>query len=267
MKNLLHLGEDRYLTTLLLKHFPTYKTQFVRDAHAYTVAPDDWKMLLSQRHRWINSTVHNLGELETHRPQRPAASLTRTTIPIVNLPLPPVPHNSFSSITFSTSQDSESDSSSSTDSSVELTDTDRCHARLAPLYNFPPLPPQPPLLQREPEQKVDPSKEHQFGVMMAAQRIKANLCKEELKRSSFAHLNRTSSQERKPIPGWTDCTDGWLAEGYSFAKPRDHSLPVDETSDPKRAYKGFVASSQRQHREKGEDLMGRNGVYKVLFST
>ncbi|KAG7096112.1 hypothetical protein E1B28_006786 [Marasmius oreades] len=63
MKNLLHLGEDRYLTTLLLKHFPIHKTQFVRDAHAYTVAPDDWKVLLSQRRRWINSTVHNLGEL------------------------------------------------------------------------------------------------------------------------------------------------------------------------------------------------------------
>ncbi|THU93370.1 glycosyltransferase family 2 protein [Dendrothele bispora CBS 962.96] len=63
MKNLLHLGEDRYLTTLLLKHFPTFKTQFVRDAHAFTVAPDDWKVLLSQRRRWINSTVHNLGEL------------------------------------------------------------------------------------------------------------------------------------------------------------------------------------------------------------
>ncbi|KAF4613327.1 hypothetical protein D9613_010804 [Agrocybe pediades] len=63
MKNLLHLGEDRYLTTLLLKHFPRFKTQFIRDAHAYTVAPDDWTVLLSQRRRWINSTVHNLGEL------------------------------------------------------------------------------------------------------------------------------------------------------------------------------------------------------------
>ncbi|KAI0074333.1 glycosyltransferase family 2 protein [Panus rudis PR-1116 ss-1] len=63
MKNLLHLGEDRYLTTLLLKHFSNFKTQFVRDAHAYTVAPDDWKVLLSQRRRWINSTVHNLAEL------------------------------------------------------------------------------------------------------------------------------------------------------------------------------------------------------------
>lgn len=63
MKNLLHLGEDRYLTTLLLKHFPNYKTQFVRDAHAYTVAPDEWSVLLSQRRRWINSTIHNLAEL------------------------------------------------------------------------------------------------------------------------------------------------------------------------------------------------------------
>ena len=170
-------------------------------------------------------------------------------------PPPPVPHNSLSSIAFSTSQDSESDSSSSTDSSVEPTDTDRCHARLAPLYGFPPLPPRPRLLQREPEQKVNPSKEYQSGIMMAAQRIKANLCKEEPKRSSFAHLNRTPSNEPKHIPGWTDGTDGWRAETYSFAKPRDHTLPADEGSDPKRAYKSFVASSQRQ-----------GGVYSTLDS-
>lgn len=49
LKNLLLLGEDRYLTTLILKNFPTYKTKFVRDAHAFTVAPDDYKVLLSQR--------------------------------------------------------------------------------------------------------------------------------------------------------------------------------------------------------------------------
>ena len=47
MRYLLHLREDRYLTTLLLKHFPLFKTQFIRDAHAYAVAPDDWKVLLS----------------------------------------------------------------------------------------------------------------------------------------------------------------------------------------------------------------------------
>ena len=44
MKNLLHLGEDRYLPTLLLKHFPIFKTQFVRDARAHTIAPNDWEI-------------------------------------------------------------------------------------------------------------------------------------------------------------------------------------------------------------------------------
>ncbi|KAG0150342.1 hypothetical protein CROQUDRAFT_88135 [Cronartium quercuum f. sp. fusiforme G11] len=63
MKNLLHLGEDRYLTTLLLKTFPAFKTTFIQDAFAQTIAPDEWKILLSQRRRWINSTIHNLAEL------------------------------------------------------------------------------------------------------------------------------------------------------------------------------------------------------------
>lgn len=63
MKNLLHLGEDRYLTTLLLKHNSMYKTKFLRVAHAWTVVPDTWSVFLSQRRRWINSTVHNLFEL------------------------------------------------------------------------------------------------------------------------------------------------------------------------------------------------------------
>jgi hypothetical protein len=88
--------------------------------------------------------------------------------------------------------------------------------------------------------------------MMAAQRIKANFSRAEPKRSSFAHLNRPN-EPRKPIPGWTDGSDGWRAEVYSLVKPRDHSLPVDESSDPKRAYKGFVATSQRQ-----------GGVYSTL---
>ncbi|KAG0045772.1 hypothetical protein BGZ83_009004 [Gryganskiella cystojenkinii] len=62
-KNLLHLGEDRYLTTLMMKYFPAYKLKFTPDATCKTVAPDRWRVLLSQRRRWINSTIHNLGEL------------------------------------------------------------------------------------------------------------------------------------------------------------------------------------------------------------
>lgn len=63
MKNLLHLGEDRYLTTLLLKFHSKYKTKYLFRAHAWTIAPDSWTVFMSQRRRWINSTVHNLLEL------------------------------------------------------------------------------------------------------------------------------------------------------------------------------------------------------------
>ncbi|CAG8567817.1 4403_t:CDS:2, partial [Scutellospora calospora] len=62
-KNLLSLGEDRYLTTLMMKHFPQYKMTFTPDAMCKTAAPDRWAVLLSQRRRWINSTIHNLMEL------------------------------------------------------------------------------------------------------------------------------------------------------------------------------------------------------------
>ncbi|KAK4541664.1 hypothetical protein LTR36_007808 [Oleoguttula mirabilis] len=63
MKNLLHLGEDRFLTTLMLKYHPTYKTKYIMRAQAWTIAPDSWSIFMSQRRRWINSTVHNLMEL------------------------------------------------------------------------------------------------------------------------------------------------------------------------------------------------------------
>ncbi|KAJ2261386.1 hypothetical protein GGI01_002325 [Coemansia sp. RSA 376] len=62
-KNLLSLGEDRYLTTLMMKHFPQYKLKFIQDAKCKTIAPDKWSVLMSQRRRWINSTIHNLAEL------------------------------------------------------------------------------------------------------------------------------------------------------------------------------------------------------------
>ncbi|KAJ3214456.1 hypothetical protein HDU67_001641 [Dinochytrium kinnereticum] len=62
-KNLLLLGEDRFLTTLMLRTFPRRKMMFVPKALCRTVVPDDFKTLLSQRRRWINSTIHNLMEL------------------------------------------------------------------------------------------------------------------------------------------------------------------------------------------------------------
>lgn len=62
-KNLLLLGEDRYLTTLMLKTFPKRKMIFCPQAVCKTIVPDTFGVLLSQRRRWINSTVHNLAEL------------------------------------------------------------------------------------------------------------------------------------------------------------------------------------------------------------
>ncbi|BGP01983.1 hypothetical protein JCM10021v2_005698 [Rhodotorula toruloides] len=62
-KNLLLLGEDRFLTTILLRTFPNRKMMFCPKARCRTVVPDTFKVLLSQRRRWINSTIHNLMEL------------------------------------------------------------------------------------------------------------------------------------------------------------------------------------------------------------
>lgn len=64
-KNLLSLGEDRYLTTLMTKYFPYMSYKFIADAYCQTAAPESWSVLLSQRRRWINSTIHNLVELMT----------------------------------------------------------------------------------------------------------------------------------------------------------------------------------------------------------
>ncbi|KAF7198389.1 Chitin synthase 4 [Pseudocercospora fuligena] len=62
-KNLLLLGEDRYLSSLMLKTFPKRKMMFIPQAVCKTTVPDTFKVLLSQRRRWINSTIHNLMEL------------------------------------------------------------------------------------------------------------------------------------------------------------------------------------------------------------
>lgn len=62
-KNLLLLGEDRYLSTLMLRTFPKRKQVFIPQAVCKTTVPEEFKVLLSQRRRWINSTIHNLMEL------------------------------------------------------------------------------------------------------------------------------------------------------------------------------------------------------------
>jgi len=62
-KNLLLLGEDRFLTTLMIRTFPARKMMFCPQARCRTLVPDEFAVLVSQRRRWINSTIHNLMEL------------------------------------------------------------------------------------------------------------------------------------------------------------------------------------------------------------
>ncbi|KAL9188916.1 hypothetical protein ACHAXT_011406 [Thalassiosira profunda] len=62
-QNLFHLGEDRMLTTLLLHFFPGMQLSYVPEAQCFTIVPHSFRILLSQRRRWINSTYHNLLEL------------------------------------------------------------------------------------------------------------------------------------------------------------------------------------------------------------
>ncbi|KAG6885142.1 hypothetical protein C0993_005505 [Termitomyces sp. T159_Od127] len=47
----------------LLKTFPKRKNMFCPQAVCKTIVPDTFRILLSQRRRWINSTIHNLAEL------------------------------------------------------------------------------------------------------------------------------------------------------------------------------------------------------------
>ncbi|KAG1762126.1 chitin synthase-domain-containing protein [Suillus occidentalis] len=61
--NLFLFKEDRYLTTLLLKMFPRRKQIFRLQAVCKTIVTDMFRVLLSQRRRWINPTIHKLFEL------------------------------------------------------------------------------------------------------------------------------------------------------------------------------------------------------------
>ena len=58
----LHLGEDQYLTMLMLKTFPKCKNVFCPKAVCKTIVPDTFRVLLSQQRHWINFTIHSPAE-------------------------------------------------------------------------------------------------------------------------------------------------------------------------------------------------------------
>ncbi|EPQ54588.1 hypothetical protein GLOTRDRAFT_116440 [Gloeophyllum trabeum ATCC 11539] len=185
-------------------------------------------------------------------------------------PVPPVPHNSLTGL------NEESDSSDSTTSSSVLSrsppssDSDvspastrpksqhtessclpKHLATLARIYDFPPIPPAPPLLTpASPTSTLSSSPSshdsYQSGIMMAARRISETLrpAKRSDKDSRADVMQR--ERERKPIPGWTDGSDAWRADVYSFAKPMDPSTVGKRAEEGiERAYGGFAASPHR----------------------
>lgn len=84
-KNLYHLGEDRMLTTLLLKAFPDMRLSFVPEAACWTIVPHTFWILLSQRRRWINSTFHNMLELLKVNTMCGVCCLSMKTIVLLDL--------------------------------------------------------------------------------------------------------------------------------------------------------------------------------------
>ena len=121
----------------------------------------------------------------------PTASLSLTTIPVAGLPLPlPSP------TTHSPPSPSRLHKTPRATPPVQPILRSNSPTLIAAMHTwlFPPLSPRPPLLcQDSSQQKVNVLKQYQSGVTMAAQRIKANLCKEEPKRSAFAQFPRNAN--------------------------------------------------------------------------
>ncbi|KAI0269784.1 hypothetical protein BC834DRAFT_841564 [Gloeopeniophorella convolvens] len=173
-------------------------------------------------------------------------------------PLPPVPHNSLSTLSgLGDESDSSSSPSTSPESQGHTLATERnpfttdspvmtpSVAALARIYGFPPLPPRPAVLEEPPKSTVEFDNDYQSGVMMAARRIKENLCSQAESKTVRAYGQ--PAKERKPIPGWTDGSDSWRSTVYSLTSP---TAPVSSTSLSSRderpaAYGSFIASPHR----------------------
>ncbi|KAI0252338.1 hypothetical protein BJV78DRAFT_1281698 [Lactifluus subvellereus] len=174
-------------------------------------------------------------------------------------PLPPVPHNSFSTIPFMADESDSSSPSTSPDSqgSTLATELDPFSAEthlmnpsiaaLARIYDFPPLPPRPATLDEElREPAVEFDNDYQSGIMMAARRIKETLCSSS-DSTKTVRPSGHAPKDRRPIPGWTDGSDSWRSSVYSLASPNTPTSSASLTSRDERpaAYGSFIASPHR----------------------
>jgi len=64
-KLLTSVGEDRFLTSIILKYFGKYSTGYCDTSIVYTYCPSTIINLIKQRYRWYNSVIANLFYYET----------------------------------------------------------------------------------------------------------------------------------------------------------------------------------------------------------
>lgn len=69
-KNLLDIGEDRYLTSLMIQEYPSNDISYISEAKCYTNVPESNKILLDQRRRWTNSLISCLFLLHSTPPKQ-----------------------------------------------------------------------------------------------------------------------------------------------------------------------------------------------------
>ncbi|KAG2155967.1 uncharacterized protein EDB93DRAFT_1101727 [Suillus bovinus] len=160
-------------------------------------------------------------------------------------PLPRVPHNSFERRYCESEDESTSASGSSLDSgcssSPPLVTVSRSMATLAALYDFPPLPPAPPMLSlvdTTSSSEIEYRNDYQGGTMMASKRIKEVLCPPRPKPSPFYS---EPLQPKKVVPGWTDGGSEWRQSVYGGYSKHSDTASVGS----QKVQTSFAASSHR----------------------
>ncbi|KAG5648321.1 hypothetical protein DXG03_004893 [Asterophora parasitica] len=124
------------------------------------------------------------------------------------------------SVSYTADTDSTASSSLGSQSSIESPSggyRSPSLAHLAAIYNFPPPPPPPPVDDELPPRPYPGPNDYSSGIMMAARRIKSELCAPPQKPNVYGHI--ITPTERKPIPGWTDGSNAWRTTVYSCAAP------------------------------------------------
>jgi hypothetical protein len=108
------------------------------------------------------------------------------------------------------------------------------------IYNWQ-VPPPAPVLS-EASYSAPERLSYDTGIIMATRRIAAVFRPESPSKRSNGH--NAPREPRKSIPGWTDGSNAWRAEVYSFVPPTKGN-PVYRAETTAKAYSSFVASPHR----------------------